>query len=177
MTALERDAKARVLRVLFVCTGNSARSQMAAAMLNHHGRGAFRAGSAGTHPAAAVNPLALTALTEVGIDVAGLRPKAVESVLRDGWDVVITVCDQAKESCPLVPGMPMMAHWGVEDPAAAVGDESHRLRAFRVARDTLKRRIDLMLALPFESLERLALEAKLRAIGTVGLDEEAPAAR
>jgi len=159
------------LRVLFVCTGNSARSQMAEVLLNHRGHGAFRAGSAGTRPAGAVHPLAARALTEIGLDATGLRPKAVESVLGDGWDLVITVCDQAKESCPFIPGMPMLAHWGVEDPAAAEGDESQRLRAFRLARDTLKRRIDLLLALPFGAVERLALEAKIRAIGSVGKDD------
>jgi arsenate reductase len=156
------------LRVLFVCTGNSARSQMAQALLNQRGRGAFRAGSAGTHPAAAVHPLALQALAEVGIESSGLRPKTVEAVLGDGWDLVITVCDQARETCPIVPGLPMTAHWGVEDPAAAVGDEAQRLRAFRVARDVVRHRIDLLLALPFAKLERMALEARIRAIGTAG---------
>ena len=160
----------RPLRVLFVCTGNSARSQMAEVLLNRHGSGAFRAGSAGTHPAAVVHPLAIEALMELGLDGSGLRPKTVESVRAGGWDLVITVCDQAKESCPVVPGMPMMAHWGVGDPAAAVGDETQRFRAFRIARDTLKRRIDLLLALPFDKVERMALEAKIRTIGSVGLD-------
>jgi arsenate reductase len=154
------------LRVLFVCTGNSARSQMAEALLNQRGRGAFRAGSAGTHPADAVHPLALRVLADIGLDGSGLHPKTVDSVLGDGWDLVITVCDQAKESCPLVPGLPMTAHWGVEDPAAASGDEAQRLRAFRLARDLLRHRIDLLLALPFEKLERLALEGRIRAIGT-----------
>jgi arsenate reductase len=156
------------LRVLFVCTGNSARSQMAEALLNHLGRGAFHAGSAGTFPAAAVHPLALRALADIGLEGAGLHPKTVESVLRDGWDLVITVCDQARESCPIVPGLPMTAHWGVEDPAAAVGDEAQRTRAFRLARELLKRRIDLLLALPFDRLERMALEARIRAIGSAG---------
>ncbi len=163
------------LRVLFVCTGNSARSQMAEALLNHWGRGAFRASSAGTFPAAAVHPLALRVLADVGLDGTGLRPKTVESVLGDGWDLVITVCDQARESCPIVPGLPMTAHWGVEDPAAALGDEAQRLRAFRLARDLLKRRIDLLLALPFAKLERMALEARIRAIGTAGRGGGTPA--
>jgi arsenate reductase len=154
------------LRVLFVCTGNSARSQMAQALLNQRGRGAFRAASAGTYPAPVVHPLALQALAEVGLDGRGLRPKMVDAVLDDGWDLVITVCDQARETCPIVPGLPMTAHWGVEDPAAAVGDETQRLRAFRLARDVLRHRIDLLLALPFEKLERMALEARIRAIGT-----------
>ncbi len=161
---------ARPLRVLFVCTGNSARSQMAEALLAHHGGGTFRGGSAGTHPAGAVHPLALRALEEVGVGATGLRPKTVDSVLGDGWDLVITVCDHAKETCPFIPGAPMMAHWGVEDPAAAAGDEAQRLEAFRIVRDTLGRRIERLVALPFDALGRAALEAELRAIGAVGLE-------
>jgi protein-tyrosine-phosphatase len=163
------------LRVLFVCTGNSARSQMAQALLNQRGRGAFSAASAGTYPAPVVHPLVVKALAEVGLDGGGLRPKTIDSVSADRWDLVITVCDQAKETCPVIPGLPMTAHWGVADPVEVVGDEAERLGAFRRARDVLRHRIDLLLALPFDKLERMALEARIRAIGTAGDPTGTPA--
>ena len=152
------------LRVLFVCTGNSARSQMAEAVLNRKGRGLFEAHSAGSHPAEAVNPLAIAALREAGIAWKGHVPRGLESVERERWDFIITVCDNARESCPVFPGQPVLAHWGMEDPAAVEGDERTRSRAFAAALALISRRIDLLLALPFEKLERLALQARVEAI-------------
>ena len=153
------------LRVLFLCTGNSARSQMAEALLNQKGRGRFVASSAGTQPAAQVNPLAIAALKQVGIDWHGHQPRSLDGLEKEPWDIVITVCDRAKESCPIFPGQPLLAHWGMEDPAEAAGTEEQRRRAFTTARQLIARRLDLMLALPIEKLERLTLEKRIRAIG------------
>lgn len=154
----------REYRLLFLCTGNSARSQMAEAILNHRGTGRFRAVSAGSKPAARVNPHAIETLREHGIEWKGHPPQSVEGLENETWDFVITVCDRAKESCPIFPGQPVLAHWGMEDPAEAAGEEAAK-KAFRDAYVLLVRRIDLLLALPFQKLERLALQAKLRAIG------------
>jgi len=156
-------AAPREFRLLFLCTGNSARSQMAEAILNHHGRGRFRAESAGSKPAACVNPLAIETLREYGIEWRGHPPRTVDGLEREPWDFVITVCDRAKETCPIFPGQPVLAHWGMADPAEAVGEAANR--AFREAYLLLARRIDLLLALPIEKLEGLALEARLRTIG------------
>jgi len=155
----------REFRLLFLCTGNSARSQMAEAILNDRGEGRFKAESAGSKPAARVNPLAIETLREHGIEWQGHPPRTVDGLERESWDFVITVCDKAKESCPIFPGQPVLAHWGMPDPAETVGAEAAR-RAFRDAYVLIARRIDLLLALPIEKLDRLALEAKLQAIGT-----------
>jgi protein-tyrosine-phosphatase len=153
------------VRVLILCTGNSARSQMAEALFNHLGRGRIHAESAGTQPAPLVHPLAIDALRDHGITWAGHQPRRLDGLERQPWDFVITVCDRARESCPVFPGQPVLAHWGMADPAAVVGDERTRRAAFRDALLLIARRIELMLALPFEKLERLALEARVQAIG------------
>jgi arsenate reductase len=157
-------------RVLFLCTGNSARSIMAEAMLNRLGAGRFEAFSAGSHPNGTVNPLSLATLRSLDTPTAGLRSKSWEEFARAGaspFDFVITVCDNAaREPCPVWPGVPATAHWGVEDPAAVDGPEEKRSAAFRAAALTLRRRIELLLALPVEKLDGLALRAKLREIGT-----------
>jgi len=155
----------REFRLLFLCTGNSARSQMAEAILNDRGEGRFKSESAGSKPAARVNPLAIETLREHGIEWQGHPPRTVDGLERESWDFVITVCDKAKESCPIFPGQPVLAHWAMPDPAETVGAEAAR-RAFRDAYVLIARRIDLLLALPIEKLDRLALEAKLQAIGT-----------
>jgi protein-tyrosine-phosphatase len=153
------------LRVLVLCTGNSARSQIAETLFNALGQGRIRAESAGSHPAPRVNPLAIWALAEHGFAWTGHPPRGVDGLVREPWDFVITVCDKAKESCPIFPGQPMQAHWGMPDPAEVVGDEATRRAAFREALVLLRRRVELMLALPLEKLERMALEARVMAIG------------
>jgi protein-tyrosine-phosphatase len=152
-------------RVLFLCTGNSARSQMAEALMNARARGRFEAESAGSHPAARVNPFAIEALRQAEIEWSGHAPRSVDGLVGQQWDFVITVCDRARESCPILPGHPIRAHWGMEDPAEVEGADAEKRQAFLVARQLIARRIDLMLALPIEKLERFALEQQLRAIG------------
>jgi len=153
------------LSVLFLCTGNSARSQIAEALLATRGKHRFRAGSAGVHPATRVNPYAVEILHEYGIDWTGRVPKTIDEVIDQPWDFVITVCDRAKESCPMFPGHPALAHWGMPDPAEVEGDELTKRTAFWNTTITLARRIDLLLALPFESLERKARDERVRRIG------------
>lgn len=141
--------------------------------MNRKARGRIVAESAGSQPAARVNPLAVETLRDYGIDWGGRPPRPVDGLEREPWDFVITVCDRAKESCPIFPGQPMLAHWGMPDPAAVAGDGATRRAAFRETFLLLNRRIDLLLALPLERLERLALEARVRAIGGA----EGPTAR
>jgi len=163
----------RPFRVLFLCTGNSARSQMAEAILNRKGGRRFEAHSAGSHPADRVHPLALSILREAGIEWRGHPPRTVAGLEQEPWDAVITVCDRARETCPVFSGQPILAHWGVPDPAEVVGTEEVRRAAFVDALQLLSRRIDLMLVLPMEKLERVALETRMRSIGS---EVEAPAA-
>ncbi|MDE3172186.1 MAG: arsenate reductase ArsC [Gemmatimonadota bacterium] len=136
---------ARPLGVLFLCTGNSARSQIAEALLVTMGRGRFRVGSAGTKPAERVNPGAIAVLCDHGIDWVGRRPKTIDEIHDEPWDLVITVCDDAKESCPVFPGHPTFAHWGMPDPAA-VDDGAARTQAFRETYETLRERIERFLS-------------------------------
>ena len=152
------------LRVLFLCTGNSARSQIAEAILTRKARGRFVVASAGSEPAARVNPLTVSILNEFGIDWSGRTPKGIDAVIADPWDLIITVCDRAREACPVFPSRPAFAHWGMPDPAAVAGSEDARIQAFRDTVHYLSRRIDLLLALPIEKLERMALEMRVRAI-------------
>ena len=161
----------KVFRVLFLCTGNSARSQMAEKILNRKGRGKFVAESAGSHPAAHVNPLAVEALERHGYFWTGGRPRGLDGLADQDWDFVITVCDRAKEACPFFPGQPVIAHWGMPDPAAVEGTEDERRRAFDDTLLTISRRLDLFLALPVEKLSRLALESRVRDIGRTGTIE------
>ncbi len=163
MTA--RPGEAKRYRVLILCTGNSARSQIAEALLSRRGGDRFEVASAGARPAARVNPLAIEVLREAGIEWGDKVPKGLEGLEREPWDFVITVCDRAKEACPIFPGAPVLAHWGMPDPAEVEGPEEVKRRAFREAFATLSRRIELLLALPLEKLERPALERKLREIG------------
>jgi arsenate reductase len=160
----------RVFNVLFLCTGNSARSILAEAILNQRGRGKFVSFSAGSRPAGQVNPFALELLQRLGIPVEGLRSKSWDEFAAPGaprLDFVFTVCDNAAgEVCPLWPGQPMTAHWGVPDPAAVVGTDVEKTAAFRSAFRMLERRIDLFTSLPFASLDRLSLQRRLQDIGT-----------
>jgi arsenate reductase len=155
--------------VLFLCTGNSARSIMAEAILNKEARGQFRAFSAGSQPKGKVNAYALDLLRTSNYDVATLRSKSwAEFAKADAPDLdfVFTVCDNAAgEACPLWPGQPITAHWGIPDPAAATGTEAEIALAFKSAFRMLKRRIDLFLALPIKKLDRLVLTNKLKEIG------------
>ena len=155
--------------VLFLCTGNSARSIMAEAILNFKGRPTFTAYSAGSHPSGAVRPEALQQLELARIPANGLRSKSWEEFSQPGappLDFVFTVCDNAaKEVCPAWPGQPMTAHWGVPDPAAVRGDEAEVKRGFRDAFFMLDRRISLFLSLPLASLDRLAIKKEIDDIG------------
>jgi protein-tyrosine-phosphatase len=155
--------------VLFLCTGNSARSILAEAYLNAAGKGRFRAYSAGSQPAGTVNPLALELLRKNRIDTGDARSKSWHEFARPGapeLDFVFTVCDNAAgEACPLWPGQPITAHWGVADPAAVAGTEEERRKAFVKAFAELSARINLFLSLPMEKLEKGALKKKLDEIG------------
>ena len=135
-------------RLLFLCTGNSARSQMAEAILNAKGKGRFEAASAGSHPAGRVNPYALDTLREFNIPWTGHPPRSIDGLEREQWDYVITVCDRAKEACPIFPGKPVLAHWSLPDPAEVEGDDAMKRAAFRATFLELSRRIELLLALP-----------------------------
>jgi len=156
--------------VLFLCTGNSARSIMAEAILNFKGRPNFRAFSAGSHPTGSVNRFALRQLERAHLPIAGYRSKSWEEFSTPGapkLDFVFTVCDNAaNEVCPVWPGQPMTAHWGIPDPAAVKGTDEQIERAFRDAYVALDRRIGLFLALPLQSLDRLAIQKAVRKIGT-----------
>jgi len=157
---------ARRFRILILCTGNSARSQIAEALLARKGADRFQVASAGSRPAGRVNPFAVKVLAEAGIDWSGRSPKGLDGLDREPWDFVITVCDRAKEACPIFPGQPIMAHWGMPDPAEVEGEDETKLRAFRETLMVLNRRIDLLLALPMEKLDRLRLERGVQEIGS-----------
>ena len=155
--------------VLFLCTGNSARSILAEAYLNSAAGGRLVGYSAGSHPAGKVNPFALELLRKHGMNTEGLRSKNWDEFARPGapkMNFIFTVCDNAAgEACPIWPGQPATAHWGVEDPAAVLGADEEKREAFRRAFVHLSARINLFLNLPLEKLDRLALKAKLDAIG------------
>ncbi|MCZ8132141.1 MAG: arsenate reductase ArsC [Steroidobacteraceae bacterium] len=159
----------RPFQVLFLCTGNSARSILSEAILNEKGRGRFVAHSAGSHPSGRVNPFALDLLRRMGWRTDGLRSKSWDEFAAPGaphLDFVFTVCDNAAgEICPVWLGQPMTAHWGIPDPAAVDGSDVDKTQAFRDAFRVLERRIDLFTALPIASLDRLALTNRVREIG------------
>jgi arsenate reductase len=159
----------RVFNVLFLCTGNSARSILAESILTREGGGRFRAFSAGSQPKGEVNPLAIDTLENLGYPTRGLRSKSwdeFEAADAPVMDFVFTVCDNAAgEVCPIWPGQPMTAHWGIEDPAGVEGSDIERKQAFAAAFRHLKNRISLFASLPFERLDRAALGAQLRDIG------------
>jgi arsenate reductase (thioredoxin) len=159
----------KVYHVLFLCTHNSARSILAEGILNSIGGERFRAFSAGSHPSGRVQPLALQALSGLRVPTDGFRSKDWSEFAEPGapvMDFVFTVCDRAAgEVCPLWPGQPMTAHWGVRDPSEVQGSEAQRAQAYWDAATTLRRRIELMMALPIESLDRLALQHEIDGIG------------
>lgn len=155
--------------VLFLCTGNSARSILAEAYLNSAGRGRFAAHSAGSQPAGKVNPFALELLERNRIPTQGLRSKSWDDFARPGaprLDFIFTVCDNAAgETCPIWPGQPVTAHWGIQDPAAVQGSDETKRKAFLRAFSELTTRINLFMSLPIEKLDRQALKRKLDEIG------------
>jgi arsenate reductase len=161
--------KQEILNVLFLCTGNSARSVMAESIVNFIGKSKFKAYSAGSHPTGTVNPFALELLTKNRLPTAGLRSKSWSEFTGPEapfMHFVFTVCDQAAaEVCPVWPGQPMTAHWGVPDPAAVQGSDQEKRRAFLCAYTELHRRISLFINLPFATLGKLALKEKLEEIG------------
>ena len=168
---IEHRPGARPMSALLLCTQNSARNQSAEAIMTLKAErmspGRFRVSSAGS-PALRVNPMAIEALRDYGIDWTGRRPKSIDTVCDDQWDLVITVCDRARETCPTMPGQPAFAHWSMDDPAEIL-DEQARECAFADTVRHLARRIDLLLAPPIESLERRALEVRVQRIA-----DEAP---
>ena len=159
--------------VLFLCTGNSARSIMAEAILNQKGRPHFTVYSAGSHPSGAVRPEALRQLESAHLPTAGLRSKSWDEFAQPGaprLDFVFTVCDNAaNEVCPVWPGQPMTAHWGIPDPAAVKGTTEQIEKAFREAFFLLDRRISLFLSLPLATLDKLALKKEIDNIGRLGI--------
>ncbi|HEY3909272.1 MAG TPA: arsenate reductase ArsC [Stellaceae bacterium] len=160
---------ASACNVLFLCTGNSARSILAECILNHRGDGRFRGFSAGSQPKGRVDPLAIGLLARLGVPTAGLRSKGWEEFAAPGappMDFVFTVCDQAAgETCPVWPGQPITAHWGVPDPAAIAGPDIERRQAFREAFRMLDARIGLFVALPIDKLDRLWIKRNVDEIG------------
>ena len=159
----------RMFNVLFLCTGNSARSIIAESLLRKDGAGRFRAFSAGSHPKGAVNRFALKELESIGYPTDDLRSKSWDEFAAPGapvMDFAFTVCDTAAaETCPVWPGQPMTAHWGIEDPAAVEGTDVQKQAAFVLATRYLKTRISIFISLPIRSLDKMSLNAKLREIG------------
>jgi arsenate reductase len=168
---------AAAYNVLFLCTGNTARSILAESILTHWGRGRFTAFSAGSHPKGAVHPMAIEVLHKYHMPTAGLRSKSWDEFAGHGappLHFVFTVCDRAaKEVCPLWPGQPMTAHWGVEDPAAAEGSDEAKRRAFMRAFRELDARIKIFTSLRLEMLDRMSLQRQLDEIGRTRADEGA----
>ena len=166
----------RTHNVLFLCTGNSARSILAEVLVEHWGKGRFRGFSAGSFPKGEVHPQALELLERLHLSTDGLRSKSWSEFARPGapiMDFVFTVCDQAVgEVCPIWPGNPITAHWGVPDPAAVEGTENRRRQAFRDAHRQLEARIKLFVALPVEKLDRMAIKRQVEGIGRVGSRQE-----
>jgi len=154
--------------VLFLCTGNSARSIMAEGLLRHWGDGMFSAFSAGSHPAGAVNPLALEQLSARGVETSGLRSKSWDEFGDDGapvMNLVITVCDDvANEACPILPGSPLRLHWGLPNPAAALGGEAAQRDAFKTVCDRLEQRIAQLVTIPFADRDPVSVQSDLEAI-------------
>jgi len=159
----------RPYNVLFLCTGNSARSILAESVLNHRGGGRFRAWSAGSHPAGRVNPHAIALLRQLGLPTDDLRSKSWDEFAAPGapsLDFVFTVCDNAAgEVCPVWPGQPVTAHWGLPDPAAVEGSDDDKTKAFRDTYVALERRISLFTSLPIAGLDQLTLSRRVAEIG------------
>ena len=166
---MRTQSAGKVYYVLFLCTGNSARSVLAESILNHHGEERFRGFSAGSHPKGEIHPLAIDLLKSLGMPTEGLRSKSWDEFAAPGapqMDFVFTVCDDAAgEVCPIWPGNPVTAHWGVPDPAAVEGDEATRRNTFREAYSRLDRRIQLFTRLRVGELDRLSIKKSVDDIG------------
>lgn len=147
-------------KVLFLCTRNQARSQMAEAILNKIGKDNFIAFSAGTEPAAKIHPMTVKALQSMGIDASGKHPKSVSEVEETGFDFVITLCDKARENCPSLLGKPMLAHWGFDDPVVFEGADEEKLKHFIKIATEIASRINLFIALSQDKIDTLALDVK-----------------
>jgi arsenate reductase len=164
----------RIYNVLFLCTGNSARSILAESLTNHLGRGHFRGFSAGSHPKGTVHPIAVELLNQMNLPTEGLRSKPWDEFAAPGaprLDFVFTVCDNAAgEVCPYWPGQPVTAHWGVPDPAAVEGSETQKWTAFRNALEALESRIKNFTSLPIASLDRITLKGRLDEIGNTPIE-------
>jgi arsenate reductase len=164
----------RTYNVLFLCTGNSARSILAESIMNKLGKGKFRGFSAGSHPKGEVHPIALALLRQLGFPTEGLRSKSWDEFAAPGsppLDFVFTVCDKgAGEVCPYWPGQPMTAHWGIPDPAAVEGTDIEKTMAFREAFRSMETRIKIFLSLPISSIDRMRLQERLDAIGKTPLE-------
>ena len=177
MVPWEASVAERVYNVLFLCTGNSARSILAESLLNHWGNGRFRAYSAGSFPKGQVHPLSIALLEQLHLPTAGLRSKSWDEFATPdapALDFVFTVCDDAAgEVCPVWPGKPLTAHWGVPDPAAVVGAEAVRWEAFRATLRELENRIRLFTSLPIATLDRMTLGTRVAAIGRARADSRA----
>jgi arsenate reductase len=159
----------RIYSILVLCTGNSARSILAEALFNTLGAGRFKAYSAGSHPTGRVNPFAIEQVRALGYPVDDLRSKSWDEFAQPGapeMDFIVTVCDNAAgEVCPLWPGQPVTAHWGFPDPAAVVGTEDEKRAAFAQTLRQIRNRVQLFLSLPLETLDRMAIESRMKAIG------------
>jgi arsenate reductase len=173
---LRQMSTQRTYNVLFLCTGNSARSILAESLLNHWGQGEFRAFSAGSLPKGAVHPMAVGLLKRMNLPTENLRSKSWDEFAAPGAppvDLIFTVCDNAAgEVCPIWPGNPMTAHWGIEDPAAIEGSDAEKEFAFRKTLRELETRIKLLTSLSIDSLDRMTLQAKLREIGETSIATE-----
>ena len=152
-------------KILFLCSKNSARSQMAEVIMNHRAGDQFITYSAGSQPADQIHPLAYQVLTNSGYDMTGKYPKSMEEYYGVDFDFIITLCDSMKETCPVFPGQPIYAHWGMPDPAGFQSSDDEKLRFFRKTMLEITYRINLLLNLPIEKLDRLALEMKVKEIG------------
>lgn len=161
------DAVKEPFRVLVLCTGNSARSQIAEALLATRGAGRVQATSAGSRPAARVNPNAIEVLREHGIAWEGHTPKSIDDVAAEHYDLVVTVCDHARDACPLFPGAAAQVHWGLRDPADETEPDAAR-RAFGETYDALAARVDALLALPLERLDPVTLRERAQRVHTAG---------
>ena len=173
---LLRQVSDRVYNVLFLCTGNSARSILAESLLNHWGKGKFHAYSAGSYPKGQVHPMAVELLQRVNLPTQNLRSKSWDEFAAPATpriDFILTVCDNAAgEVCPVWPGRPMTAHWGIADPAAVEGSDVEKVFAFRKALEELEARVKLFASLPIASLDDMTLQARLREIGKVSTATE-----